>query len=161
MSNPSVVPDNLNSKVLSSKSDGVRILSYNDRYYMHRDDIFTSKAPDVDHLLETHAFGKRSDSWEDAKTISAKQVADAEVRIRRALAATSSIDILVDAIRTLTDSLGLSNNEGLNKLFSSLTRSIAHSAAHNVHAISLCMLLRRTAFWRKQVNRFRKFSMNG
>ena len=149
MSNPSVVPDNLNSKVLSSKSGGVRIPSYNDRYYMHRDDTFTSKAPDVDHLLETHAFGKRSDSWKDSKTVSAKQVADAEVRIRRALAATSSIDILVDAIRTLTDSLGLSNNEGLNELYSSLTRSIAHSAAHNAHAISLCMLLRRTAFLEK------------
>ena len=149
MSDPSVVPDYLNSKVLSSKSGGVRIPSYNDRYYMHRDDTFTSKAPDVDHLLETHAFGKRNDSWKDSKTVSAKQVADAEVRIRRALAATSSIDILVDAIRTLTDSLGLSNNEGLNELFSSLTRSIAHSAAHNAHAISLCMLLRRSAFLEK------------
>ena len=35
MSDPSVIPDNLNSKVLSSKSGGVRIPSYNDRYYMH------------------------------------------------------------------------------------------------------------------------------
>ena len=148
MSDPSVVPDNLNCKILS-KSGGVKIPSYNDRYYMHRDDTFTSRAPDVDHLLETHAFGKRSDSWKDTKTVSARQVAEAEVRIRRALAATSSIDILVDAIRSLTDSLGLSSNEGLNELFSSLTRSIAHSAAHNAHAISLCMLLRRSAFLEK------------
>jgi hypothetical protein len=149
MTDPSVVPDNLNSKALTAKVGGVRIPSYADKYYMHKLDTFNAKAPDVDHLLQTHAFGGKNEAWKDSKSVSPKQVAEIETRARKALAATSSIDILVDAIRTLTDSSGLADNTGLNELFSSLTRSVAHSATHNAHAISLCMLTRRSAFLEK------------
>lgn len=146
LSDPTNLPDKLDSRILSeSTANKMKVPSYHDKYYSLHSDVFSSLPPEVDHSLENHVFGKKSGSWKSQKCISAKDVASIERSGRRSLCVISSMDVLVDAIQSILEKDKVESPE-LSLLFSSLSRSIAHAAAHSAQGVAQSMVARRKCF---------------
>ena len=146
LSDPTNLPDKLDSRILSeSGTKKLKVPSYHDKYYSLHSDVFSSLAPEVDHSLENHVFGKRSGSWKSQKCISAKDVTSIERSSRKTLCVISSMDVLLDAIQSILEKDKVESPE-LSLLFSSLSRSIAHAAAHSAQGVAQSMVARRKCF---------------
>ena len=96
---------------------------------------------------------KENKKWKSEKFLSATDMAKVEKSLRRCMAINSSVDVLLDAIQTITDSAGLAENENLKELFSAMSRSVAHLAAHAAQGVSAAMMFRRNAFLKSSGNK--------
>ena len=151
MSDPTRLPHKLDTTPMMSNSQSrrnpLKIPGYADRFYGLSTDSFTILPPEVDRSLRAHVFGeKENKKWKSEKYLSATDMAKVERSLRRCMAINSSVDVLLDAIQTITDSAGLSENENLKELFSAMSRSVAHLAAHAAQGVSAAMMFRRNAF---------------
>jgi hypothetical protein len=158
MSDPTKLPDRLDTRPLmgTTKTNHLRVPGYQDKFYGQPGDRFTILPPDVDRSLKSHVSSSTDEKWKKEKSLTSSDMYKVEKSLRRCMCITSSVDVLLDAIQTVTDSAGLSDNEKLKELYSALSRSVAHLAAHSAQGTATAMLFRRDAFLKAASNRIPK-----